>query len=97
MLYLTCSMIPSVDLARLGVSRAKGLGIRKMCTKDNAIYERRKSLICYSITVFCQFCMKRNFRAFNNIKIVRTCQFNTAITDILFPFKPPVHSLHCRI
>ena len=27
MLYLTCNMIPSVDLALFGISRAKDLGI----------------------------------------------------------------------
>ena len=31
MLYLTCSMIPSVDLARCEVSRAQNLGICEMC------------------------------------------------------------------
>ena len=36
MLYLklTCSMIPSVDLARDGVSPAKDLGIWEMCCKQ---------------------------------------------------------------
>ena len=35
MLYLTCSMKPSVDLAPYGVSLAKDLGILGLCTRAN--------------------------------------------------------------
>ena len=31
MLYLTCSMIPSVDLARYGISRAADMGTEGLC------------------------------------------------------------------
>ena len=34
MFYLTCNMMPSVELARYGVSRAKDLGVWEMCYKN---------------------------------------------------------------
>ena len=37
MLYLTCSMIPSVDFARYGISCVKDLGIRELCYNYSCI------------------------------------------------------------
>ena len=47
LLYLTCSMIPSVDLARYGIYLAKNLGILE-CAKKINIY----NLVIYLYVFF---------------------------------------------
>ena len=53
MLYLTCSMIPSVDLAsNLGVSRAKDLDIKKCATKYYTNVNSREDLYQQGVILY---------------------------------------------